>query len=362
MRIAWLFMPLLLLLGACGDPLAGIERVSDGVALPEDVATTALPTEEELAREESVLSGLFRQRADAIDSPVADATLNDTAAPEAAVSMDLENAPAREIAAQTPTAAAEPRRKGILGWLRRTAVAENASVDGQETFYGTDAGEDLDLADASSIGDEALAEEVRIAALAPETAGNAPPADRIEPRKRRGLFAGAAPAQSAGMAVRDVAPGTNLPFGEVARVCNVRASDLGTLVEQAARKGRGYKLYDTAPDSATPRPFYVTGFSDNCARQFTAALAIFGTPEFYEQLRYGLPAEQYPYSTTDRAYEKVKARMCNVGRNQPCGVRVSRLEKTTTFVSIYERFGENARWADMLLHDGALLATSVKSP
>ena len=49
-------------------------------------------------------------------------------------------------------------------------------------------------------------------------------------------------------------------------------------------------------------------------------------------------------------------------RDAPCGVRISRLEKTTAFISVYENFGENTRWADMLLHNGELLATAVKSP
>lgn len=362
MRIAWLFMPLLLLLGACGDPLAGIERVSEGGVFPDEVATTALPTEAELAREESVLSGLFRKRADMAAPAATDASPIDAEASGTADATDLQGGLSRDIAAQASDTPARPGRRGLLGWLRGATVAENPSVSHEKGLDGTDAGADLDLATTGGTEEDALTEEARIAALAPDAVTATPPTGRVEPRRRRGLFARAAPAKTAGMAVKDTALGTALPFGDVARVCDVRAADLGKLVEQAARKGRGYKLYDSAPESAAPRSFYVTGFSDNCARQFTAALAIFGTPEFYEQLRYGVTAGQYPYSTTDRAYEKVKARMCNVGRNQPCGVRVSRLEKTTTFVSIYERFGEKARWADMLLHDGALLATSVKSP
>ncbi|MEO0745098.1 MAG: hypothetical protein AAFY49_07085, partial [Pseudomonadota bacterium] len=62
------------------------------------------------------------------------------------------------------------------------------------------------------------------------------------------------------------------------------------------------------------------------------------------------------------AYEKLKARVCNVGRTKPCGPRISRLENTTTFVSIYENFGENARWNDILLHDGEVLAAALKTP
>ncbi|WP_299726459.1 hypothetical protein [uncultured Tateyamaria sp.] len=341
--------------------------MSDGVDLPDEVVSTALPTQAEMEREESILSGLFRKSADEVPPPVEDAPLivtdgtEETATDPAILVQD--SGPAPEAAAgltpETPIATPEPRRRGVLGWLRRGAVAEAEDLVVSEDI---EVGENIGPIDASITDGDVEPEPVDIASLDPDIAIETPPTELVEPRKRRGLFGSSAPVQTAGMALQDTAPGAALPFGEVARVCGARAGDLGKLVEQAARKGRGYKLYDSAPDSAFPRAFYVTGFSDNCARQFTAALAIFGSPEFHEQLRYGLPAEEYPYSTTDRAYEKVKAKICNVRRNQPCGVRVSRLEKTTAFVSVYEHFGENARWADMLLHDGALLATSVKTP
>ena len=38
------------------------------------------------------------------------------------------------------------------------------------------------------------------------------------------------------------------------------------------------------------------------------------------------------------------------------------LENTTTFVSVYENFGENARWNDILLHDGKVVAAALKTP
>ncbi len=161
---------------------------------------------------------------------------------------------------------------------------------------------------------------------------------------------------------QDVPLGTVLPFGQIARVCEAKGKNVGKLVEQAARRGARYKLYDSVPGSASPRTFYVKGFKDNCPRQFTAALALFGTPQLHEQLRYGLPAKEYPYSTTDKAYEVIKSQVCGVARTKPCGPRISRLEQTTVFVSAYENFTENARWADMLLHEGSVLAASLKTP
>lgn len=47
-------------------------------------------------------------------------------------------------------------------------------------------------------------------------------------------------------------------------------------------------------------------------------------------------------------------------RREPCGARIKRLERDTVFLSIYERFGDNARWKNLLLHNGDLLAQDVK--
>lgn len=184
---------------------------------------------------------------------------------------------------------------------------------------------------------------------------------KAEPAKAAPLLV-ARRTKSNGPDAQDVPLGTVLPFGQIARVCDAKGRDLGKLVEQAARRGARYKLYDTVPNSAAPRTFYVKGFKDNCPRQFTAALALFGTPELHEQLRYGLPAKEYPYSTTDKAYETIKSKVCGVSRSKPCGRRITRLEQTTVFVSAYENFSGNARWADMLIHQGVVLAASLKKP
>ncbi len=167
---------------------------------------------------------------------------------------------------------------------------------------------------------------------------------------------GARAPSSGGPDGRDVAFGARLPYGELARVCDAPRRSLGTEIERAA----GWRLHDSDPGNTRPHTFYVTGFDDGCPRQFTAALALFGAPSMHEQLRYGLPAEVQPYSETDRAYEQLKARVCRVRRNEPCGRRISRLERDTVFVSIYERFGENPVWKNLLLHDGEALALDIK--
>ena len=98
-----------------------------------------------------------------------------------------------------------------------------------------------------------------------------------------------------------------------------------------------------------------------CARQFTAAMAVFGSVEMHEQLRYGLPAEVQPYSDTDKAYEKLKRRVCNKPRRKPCGGRIGQMAKDTVFLSVYERFGGNSQWMNILLHGGDIVAQDRKS-
>ena len=162
---------------------------------------------------------------------------------------------------------------------------------------------------------------------------------------------------------KDVTFGTILPYGEVAGVCDAKGqSSLGQHLDKAPSLGRGYALFDSAPNSTGPRTFYVTGFEDKCPRQFTAALALFGSPEVHEQLRYGRPGKLYLYSTTDKAYEKVKSSACKVGKSKPCGANLKTLERNKVFVSTYEKFSDNSRWADILLHDGVVAAAAIKTP
>lgn len=185
-------------------------------------------------------------------------------------------------------------------------------------------------------------------------------------KRRIGLLIMAALPSACGMAPSAPAPqvaeigfGTALPFGEVARVCDVREQDLGKLVEEPA--ARGYRLFDSQPGSAGPRSFYITGFTDDCARQLTAANVLFGTPSVYEQLHYGPGGENLPIAETDAAYEAIKASVCGVGKGKPCGKRIGTLDKTAFFVNAYERLGQTARWSEVLVHDGAVAAVAMKS-
>ena len=223
---------------------------------------------------------------------------------------------------------------GVWGWLRRAAAANEPTEFMQAEYEIADSEHDtpsVEPTDATTTGlvepekrrgllgllkvsnDDDAEELTRTASLQeilPEETTLA------EPAKKRGLFGGGSvEGARKGPGAMDIIFGTILPYGEVARVCDARGqSSLGGRLGKAPSSGRGYALFDSAPDSTGPQTFYVTGFRDRCPRQFTAALALFVSPEVHEQFRYGRPSKLYPYSTTDKAYEKVKSSVCKVAK------------------------------------------------
>jgi hypothetical protein len=404
---------LLLALAACGDPLDRVEKLSE-VELSQEPAAAALPTAEELNRQDGFFSRVLRRDPpqDDVAAAVASAETaiatpdeigTDVAAevasqgpevPEAREEIASETIPAgddellQESVVQVGDAVVQPpvdviEKKGLRGWFKSAAAAsakKNAEVE---------------LTDQSVAPEQELAIEPEKAAVVLADLPAATP-DLVEAPKRRGLFGlGRDPASTdgsvrtaslspdpqalprkrvratrsegriksrTGPGVRDVGFGVTLPYGVVGRSCEAKGQALGRKLDKAPARGKGYALFDSAPDSTGPRTFFVTGFSDGCPRQFTAALALFGAPTMHEQLRYGQPSKEYPYSATDQAYEKVKSAVCGVGKRKPCGAKISQLERNTVFISTYERFSNNARWADILIHDGVVLAASIKAP
>lgn len=163
-------------------------------------------------------------------------------------------------------------------------------------------------------------------------------------------------AGQAAVAANQVPPGTAMAFGDIAPTCGVSDAALGTRVASAS----GYDVYDSDPTSTTPRSHYVTGFSDGCARQFTAALVLLGDIGTHEVVRYNKPEANFPYSATDTAYETIKSSFCGTGAGQPCGARLDRFSRRTTFVTAYEQFGSAPTWAEFLLHDGAVVASGIE--
>lgn len=155
----------------------------------------------------------------------------------------------------------------------------------------------------------------------------------------------------------EVAPMTMLPFGKVGVTCGLSKRDLGTKIADAS----GYTIYDTFPNSTAPRPHYITGFKDRCARQFVAALVLTGDVGTHEVVRYQTAQSTRPYSTVDNAYEAIKAGFCRAGHGQPCGRKIDTLARKAVFITGYERFTSSPTWVEILLHDGDVAAVGVEA-
>jgi hypothetical protein len=155
----------------------------------------------------------------------------------------------------------------------------------------------------------------------------------------------------------DVPFEATVSFGAIARVCEAKGKPLGDLVDTASIGD--FQIYDTAPEGITIRKFYLTGFSDDCPRQFTASTAAFGTPSMYEALHYG--KDTFVYGATDAAYDKIKESICGAPAGEPCGRKIKALDKSTVFVSAYDLTGDSERWTDFLIHDGSVVATALKT-
>ena len=310
---------LFLFLGAvtagCSDPLSKMTRLTD-VELQESsdaASAVALPSAAEDDRP------LFERLLSTPDDPVADAVEEAVQSLEEAADAALSEE--RALTAPVPEES-EPRR--LLGFLKPKSDNKPSRED------GTDTAPDAEVLEAS---------------FTPETETRAP-------RRAGGLFSRKKAAVLTGPDAQEIAPGTPLAFGEIARVCALPKADMGRQVETAGK----YRLYDSAVGSTEQRPFYVTGFDDGCTRQVTGALALFASAESHERMRYGAPFKGQPYSDTDKAYEAAKKDICGVGKGKPCGAKMGQLEKTTAFITVYDRFVDARSWHNVLLHDGAVLA------
>ena len=254
---------------------------------------------------------------------------------------DVELSPVDPVAQALPDAA-EVEREGFFGTPAATAnrgVPEARAIPEQGGFLSNMLGR---LRPA-----QPDVRQVETASLTPAEAATPAPRAGILRRK-----------PASGPDAVEVAYGTVLPFGQIARVCEARSKPMGRKIDKIS--ARGFALWDSAPEQAQPRTFYVTGYDDNCPRQFTAATALFGAPSLYELLRFSPAGKNLPYSDTDKAYDKVKSSVCGAGKRKPCGKKVGQLDKTTAFISAYEVFGDTSRWAEFLVHDGATLAAALK--
>lgn len=303
--------------GCTGGPLSEVPRLSEAELSDSgsQVAIRAEPQADPADPSPGFLGGLFGRGG--ASAPKPDAAPSEATEPETALQAPSDNA-------------AAPPRRGLLGLFRRAADAASERDMEQDT--------------------------TRAAAASPNAQNNTPqsPSLSAENSALRGLDPDAPD-------YRIVPLGTELPYGTLARVCDVPKRQLGTRIAGYPERRSSYMIYDSQPGNTGLHSFYLTGFEDGCARQFTAALAMFGSPQTHEQLRYGLPSKVQPYSATDAAYEKLKSKVCRVGRGKPCGSGMNRLARDTVFVSVYERFGSNPVWKTLLLHDGAVIETDIRS-
>lgn len=310
-------------LAACADPLADVPKLSD-VELAEDAHRAGLANPNVNSDEPVARPGLLGTMLGGGSQSGPSDNRGGTGGSEAVTSNETDK-----------VGGAGSQSGGLFGLFRKRP--EDAPQVSEDT--------------SDPAGTEP--EQTQLAAMqAPEAETSDAP--------RGGLF-GRANRRGSAAKPPSVPPGTLLSFGLVKPVCDLPRAKRGKETGVFPERGKTWRLYDSAPGSTAPHPFYVTGFDDGCARTFTAAVAVFGAPQMHELLRYGLPAKVQPYSETDQAYEKIKSRICKVGRGKPCGARLAKLEKNTVFVSAYEKYGNNSRWFNMLLHDGAVAATDVKS-
>ncbi|ATG47823.1 hypothetical protein CEW89_09755 [Celeribacter ethanolicus] len=158
-----------------------------------------------------------------------------------------------------------------------------------------------------------------------------------------------------------VQPGEVLPFGVVGVACDLRPGIMGRKVDQFPREGRAvWQLYDSDPESAAPRSQYITGFSDGCPRQVTAALVMFGEAALHEVLRYSGDTDR-DWTRADKTYEKIKRQTCGVGRGERCPEdKLGALERQVAFVSVYPQYGAEEDWLELLLHNGALVSEEMR--
>lgn len=279
----------------------------------------------------------------ACSSPLGDITrLSDLA-----VSVDQDAA----SIAEAPQEAAGP---GFFGRLfGQVGSAEAAPIEAGGAGPVASRGGGTDAIPGDDAMDDAQSEDARPAA-APNGAGGGLLGFLRDNMGRPS--SGAAPS-SDGPDSEVIPPGLRLGFGQIATVCGVSARQLGTRIARQA----GFTLYDTAPNSRRLRTFHVTGFADDCARQFSGVVAMFGDAGMHEAVRYNGGTDDIAFSETDAAYEEIKGWYCGVPSGQPCGGRIDSLSRELVFLSVYSAFGTTSEWAEILLHDGEVVAMDLKS-
>jgi len=263
----------------------------------------------------------------------------------AAASLDqppkqtLSNEEITALALVEPEKAETVKRAGLFGCLRNRAPAPDPAARPLAADpYPEEDTESLVLAAAAPAPENPRGGLAEMFSMRAEAA--APPNPQFDPN-----------ATNSGLA----------PFGDVVKVCGVPTREFGAEVARSGGSG-AFRLYDTEPVSTLQRAQFLTGFKDGCARRFTGALALFGNFDVHEAKRYS-KSNKTPYSTVDRAYEKLKSQICGVGRGKPCPEKkAERLYREVTFVTVYRAFGGADEWMELMLHKGDLVSYATLDP
>jgi len=370
MRLALGFCAVLVL-ASCSDTPKNANVASPVAEVSAEMQIDALTAEPELAPPPTVeppprrgLFGVFGRKKDPaltldIDGSIAEPTLG----PDTPMVIEIQpevvliDDPATPFPGEAPVAATAvvpevepivPAKPRLLGFLRRNSADDVPALAAPITT--------VDLPDDDGQTSDVVT-PVAAATVAPELPEATPERGLRGPRW---LGGGRRAAPRALQQPDFDRPIGTLPFGEIVPNCAVKKRDLGTQVDKA-QGGAKFTLYDTDPSSTTPRTQYLIGFRDGCARQFTASLALFGSPVVHEATRYN-PNNSAPYSLTDTAYEKIKRRICGVGRGKFCPQsKINKLGREAAFVSLYQGYGSSGAWVEVLLHKGELVTYQTRN-
>ena len=281
------------------------------------------------------------QNADPGNLPLATAPVEviAEAIPDQNLKQTLSNEEITALALVEPEKADTVKRAGLFGFLRNREPAPNlASGPLAADPYPEEDTESLVLAAAAPPTETPRGGLAEMFSMRAEAA--APPNPGFDPN-----------ATNSGL----------IPFGEVIKVCGLPKREFGTEVARSGNDGT-FRLYDTDPIGTLQRAQFLTGFKDGCARRFTGALAMFGSFDVHEAKRYS-KSNKTPYSNVDLAYEKVKSRICGVGRGKPCTEsKAERLYREVTFVTVYRAFGGADEWMELMLHKGDLVSYATLDP
>jgi hypothetical protein len=363
-------------LAACGDPMKSLPRLDDvsvesgpgqaNILEPDKIIVPEMDATQEPRRGLLGFLNLKAQEAKAV--PQQDMSPTDEALASVDGQTPVVAEPGQSIVEAAPAQAtktlAEKPRRGLFARLRKKPAPEGDPVvlAALPAPAGVTTDAPADSAEPDVAQEAAPVPQAPPAAQAPKKRGFAGLFGRRDSSRKAAPNARRNGRQSAGPKpgapdYQIVPAGVSLPYGQMARVCDVRSSKLGRKVAKASK----FTLLDSKPGSEGARNFYLTGFDDKCARQFTASLVMLSSPEEYEIIHFGPAGAHQPKGQPDAAYKKLRRKVCRVSEKKTCGgAKMKSLNKSALFVTVYQSLSSNPKWKNILLHDGEVLAMDVK--